>query len=136
MLLAWANEALGLTSAQRRTESGLSAVADVLARAPAGADGAWPAVAARQLLESGTYPDLADRMWIAKHNARGITTRGHLAGGDQERDLAATFHGWASTVRAEWPRTAALLDRLAEDYEREGRQQDEAVLPDRLKHGE
>jgi hypothetical protein len=59
VLLAWANEALGLTSAQRRTESGLSAVADVLARAPAGADGAWPAVAARQLLESGTYPDLA-----------------------------------------------------------------------------
>ena len=45
-------------------------------------------------------------------------------GGDQERDLAAAFRQQAGGAAA-WPRIRRVLRNLAEDYEREARDNDE-----------
>lgn len=59
------------------------------------------------------------------YNDRGTTTRGPRDGGDQERALAADYKKRADKIRDKWPRTAANLDSLAKDYERDARRHDE-----------
>ena len=134
-LATWVATVLDLAAKRRRSKVGLIKVAEVLARAPAAADGVWPAIAARELLEGGRFPDLARHMTIARTNSRGMTSRGHLDGGDQEREMARTYREWAQKIRTEFPRTAALLDGLVARYEHEARQNDEAVRPDRTRFG-
>ncbi len=46
-------------------------------------------------------------------------------GGAQERGFASKFRGYAQQVRSRWPRTAAMLNRIADCYEREARHFDE-----------
>lgn len=135
-LAKWAQTALDLAATAKRSKAGLIKVAEVLARAPAAVDGVWPAMAARDLLEGGRFPDLARHMTTARTNSRGMTSRGHLDGGDQERELAKTYREWAQKVRIEFPRTAAMLDGIAARHEHEGRQHDESVRPDRTRFGE
>ncbi len=48
-----------------------------------------------------------------------------LDGGDQERDLAAKYRKQSEQFIDRWPRTAAVLRSLTEDYEREARRQEE-----------
>lgn len=57
--------------------------------------------------------------------ARGPTWRRLFEGGDQERDLAASFFEQAKRFADRWPRTAAVLRELGEGYEHEARQDDE-----------
>jgi hypothetical protein len=58
---------------------------------------------------------------------RGATWRGANDGGDQERELAAQYRHFAEETRLDWPRTSALLERIAQYYESEGQRQDEDV---------
>ncbi len=51
--------------------------------------------------------------------------RGMLDGGDQEFELATKYRKQADQFADRWPRTAAVLRGLAEDYEREARRYEE-----------
>jgi hypothetical protein len=53
-----------------------------------------------------------------------MTTHGVIEGGQQERDLATKYRRFVKSAAASWPRTAALLNQVAEAYEREARYQD------------
>ena len=46
-------------------------------------------------------------------------------GGAQERILSGRYRGWAEAFATEWPRTSAVLVRIAEKYEHLGKFQDE-----------
>jgi hypothetical protein len=135
-LVTWAGKALDLAVAERRAGTGAAKVAEVLVRAPNGEDGAWPALAVRDLLECGRYPTLGRHVVVAERNTLGTTSRGYLDGGDQERDMATQYRKWSEVVRAKWPRTAAVLDELAAGYEHEGRRHDEGVAADRIRYGD
>ncbi len=129
-LFAWAEETLQLCSAKGCRVGGVSEVAKVLARAPGGADGHWPCVAARKLLESDEYPELRRDLDIAKHNLRGTYGKTLGEGGKEEREMAASFLSSANALRAGWPSTATLLDGLARSYERAGEEEDEEARAD------
>jgi hypothetical protein len=58
-------------------------------------------------------------------NRRGVTMRGMLDGGDQERALAAEYKEQAERFVDRWPRAAAMLRDLAETYEGQARQYDQ-----------
>lgn len=113
----WSLEVLRALSAVKRAEVGASEVGKVLARVPKAADGLWPCLAARRLLESNEFPALSDGLHIAKRNQRGMTGRSLGEGGAQERVLAATFRDAARALRLSYPRTATMLDGIAESYE-------------------
>jgi len=136
LLSDWATAAIELTTSQRRSAVGLVRVSEVLARAAAASDGAWPAKPVRELLEGGQFPDLSRHLVIAQRNRRGMSSRRALDGGDQERQLASTYRKWANTVRSAWPRTSAMLADLASQYEREAHAHDEAVVQARLRYGD
>ena len=84
-----------------------------------GEDGAWPAESVRDIIDRIASEALDDGFRVGLYNARGAVWRG--PGGQQERELAERYRRWAGQIAGRWPRTGALLRRLAQIYEREGR---------------
>lgn len=124
-LAAWVARAEALLAEAGRAEIGLYCIGAAIAGRVTDDDGTWPSQPVRQVLEARAYPTLEEGLYLARVNQLGVTTRGVYDGGQQERDLAEQYQEWADRVRSQWPRTAALLDALAERYRTEGREQDE-----------
>ena len=120
----WATAVLRLAEERGRGPGAIRELAGVLARAPSGPDGHWPCVAARRQVEAG-LGTFAQDLRIAKRNLRGVRTSGVFEGGQQEWVLASRYRASAVALRIDYPRTAALLDELAEAYEREAEREDE-----------
>ena len=76
----------------------------------------WPCMAARELIDGGEFPLLARQLPSDKYNLRGVTTRALDDGGRQERAIAAELRADAERLRIEFPRTAAMLVTMADDY--------------------
>jgi len=109
--------------------SGRAAIGDqrigaVLRYSPNGTDEAWPHEAVRSLIEELASDHIERGMEIEVYNSRGITSRGIYEGGDQERELARRYREWADSAQTRWPRTAAMLRRIADLYERDARWHD------------
>ncbi|WP_437616658.1 AAA family ATPase [Sorangium sp. So ce834] len=135
-LEAWAAEVLRKTQEDGRGPVGSFEVAKVLARAPRGSDGLWPCVAARNLIETGLYPELGDHLGTAERNRRGVTGRALGEGGVQERDTAEQHREAALRIEASYPRTAAMLDNLARRYDSEADRHDARARRFQIEHGE
>jgi hypothetical protein len=99
----------------------------MLAWAPGDADGTWPCEPVRDVIEVTRSRDLETGLYIGVKNKRGVTSRGMLDGGDQERDLARRYREHSEAARFEWPRTSAVLDRIADSYEAEAKEHDDDV---------
>ena len=124
-LVAWVTETREKLAESGHSRAGDSHIGRVLASAPAEADGVRPPAAVRDLLEKLQSAELEEGIRIELFNSRGVTTRGAFEGGDQERDLAASYAQQARYVAGQWPRTAALLRDLGAGYEREACWHDE-----------
>ena len=69
---------------------------------------------------------------IGVANARGITSRALGAGGDQERELASKYLSFAAAIRDRWPRSAAVLNRIGDSYQRDAKRMDVDAELERL----
>ena len=118
-------ESRQLLRAAHRVELGDLQIGKVLASSPSAPDGIWPCVEIRDLLEILQSAEVENGLWQRLHNDRGVTMRGMLDGGDQEFELATKYRKQADQFADRWPRTAAVLRGLAEDYEREARRYEE-----------
>lgn len=133
ILRSWAARALELVG---DTAIGVIQVAEVLARPAAGEDGHWPCEAAREWIETGRYPGLAEQLISAKYNLRGIVTYDPMKGsGVPDRAIAQDFRRSAAAIRAQWPATAQGLDALAESYQHQAEAGDEEARHERLTVG-
>ena len=124
-LARWVEEARKLLNAD-----GLGGIADtqvgkVLASSPDGRDGMWPAEEVRDLLEDAKSRDLEQGIAVGRYNRRGVASRGILDGGAREWCLALRYREHSRKMSVRWPRTAAVLDGLAEEYELEAKREDE-----------
>jgi hypothetical protein len=136
VLSSWVSALLQGAKAQDLLDETMKPLAEVLARTAPGADRLWPNEVIRNLLESDGCPRLRHFLSIAVRNQRGVTSRGMLDGGDQERELAQKYHGEARALQVEHPEAAALLEDLAGAYEAEADLLDESVRSARRKYGE
>jgi hypothetical protein len=98
-----------------------------LASSPLGTDGIWPHESVREVLERYCSEALADGFVAGKQNLRGFTSRSPGDGGEQERQLAAQYEKWQRALAVSYPRTSALLGRLAEAYRSEANWEDVEV---------
>ena len=121
---AWVNEARRLCQERGRGEIGEEQIGQILANAPAGADGAWPCEPVRDLLDAVGSQHVGQGFTTGKFNLLGMTGRGVFDGGEQERSLADGYRADAAKISSLWPFTASLLRRLADSYESSGRQFD------------
>lgn len=124
-LRAWLEEARQLLEEADRLEIGELQIGEVLARSPADADGTFPCLPVREILETAPDERLARGFSIGVFNKRGVTSRAMTEGGQQEYDLADRYAAWAEAVQASHPRTAAALRDIADSYREEGRRNDE-----------
>ncbi|MCC6244592.1 MAG: hypothetical protein IT353_17240, partial [Gemmatimonadaceae bacterium] len=123
-LLAWATEARRMLTEQGYARAGELALGRLLARGTSGTDAAWPAEPVRDLVEQFASKDFEVGIEIGRLNGRGVVTKHPLDGGEQERGLGAFYRAAAERVAARWPRTAAMLCRLAETYARDANRED------------
>ncbi len=124
ILRDWISKARELLSNCRRIKIGDQCIGQVLRYGPAPEEDRWPAEPIRDVIEEVASEDLEKGFQVEVYNSRGITSRGLTDGGQQERALAQMYRRYASFASITWPRTAAMLIRIAESYEREARRHD------------
>jgi transcriptional regulator with XRE-family HTH domain len=120
----WVAQARRLCDKAGRASVGDFKIGELLANSAVGADGAWPAEPIREVIEISMSRRLEEGILGGRCNLRGPTSRPMGEGGDQERDLARTYRQWSRATRLEWPRTSALLERLAQTYDEQARWHD------------
>ncbi|WP_126382004.1 hypothetical protein [Actinomyces howellii] len=116
-LAEWVGECRRRLTECGRTKVGDDEIGNVLSRCPEGEDGIWPAEVVRSLLEQLKNPDIENGIVRGRVNQRGVSVRGVYDGGKQEGSLAQQYRTDANKLELDWPRTASILRRLAEDYQ-------------------
>ncbi|HEY8292831.1 MAG TPA: hypothetical protein VIG44_10100, partial [Thermomicrobiales bacterium] len=84
----------------------------------------WPHEAVRDVIDDLNSKDIDAGLTLGVYNGRGTTMRAIGEGGAQERILVATYRGYARSVRDQWPRTARVLEQIADGFERDARRED------------
>ena len=124
-LASWVRRARVLAAENGRAEIADQKIGDVFSASKLDSDGAWPQRAVRDVIEDVRSEELETGFEIGHFNRRGVTTRGVRDGGDQERALAAKHRKYAAAVALEWPRTSAMLERIAKSYDHDAQREDE-----------
>jgi hypothetical protein len=120
----WVDEVLKLCDESSRSIMGKTTIGELLARSPVGEDDVWPCKAVRNVIEKLDSMEVDDGFFVRTLNQRGVTTRNPLDGGEQEHELAAHYRNAAGKLYTKWPRTAAILERLSNSYEADGKSWD------------
>jgi len=90
-------------------------IGELFAQSAEDSDGAKPLVPIRDLIEECESDELGRGFCTGLMNSRGCHWKSLYEGGKQERDLAAEYSHYAETC-SRWPRTAAVLRSVAEEY--------------------
>jgi hypothetical protein len=114
---AWVSEARVATTARGRARSADRCIGRVLAASPEGADGAWPHEAVRTVIDRLDSDDVDEAFRSQVINSRGVYSKGYLEGGGEEREMAEKYRSFADASSFRWPRTAAVLEEVAEIYD-------------------
>jgi hypothetical protein len=131
-LLAWCLEVRELAKKEDRASMAEQRIGHVLASAPADPDGAWPHESVRVAIEMMASDHLERGLCAARLNQRGVYSRSLGEGGAQERELALECSRWADAM-PRYPRTSAMLRRLAADWTAYAERADVAAEEDALK---
>lgn len=123
-LRRWVLAARELVHEADRGDIGDQRIGHILRYTPKGDDGRWPTEPVRDLLEELGAEHVEIGLATEVRNSRGVTSRHPTEGGRQERELEAGFRADAAAFGARWPRTAALMARLADAYARDARRED------------
>jgi hypothetical protein len=110
---AWVDKARAALEESGRAEIGDQLIGQVMSGSPIDSDRAWPAIPIRDLVERLASDDFERGLEIGRYNSRGVITRSPLSGGDIERGEAEVYERMAITTGGQWPRTSAMLRRMA-----------------------
>jgi hypothetical protein len=120
----WVHDARAGAERSGRGRVGDECIGEVLAYGPTDPDGSWPAEAVREIIDGIASDNLDRGIILAVYNSRGVVSKAIAEGGVQERQLVATYQGYANMVNERWPRTAAVLRQIAEWYASNARRED------------
>ena len=130
-LVGWVTEVRRLCSEHGRMEIGDEYIGQILARAPAEEDGAWPSIPVCEVMERIAATEISAGFSMGVYNGRGAVWRDE--GGTQERDLAAKYRHLAQQRAFDYPYVSSVLESIALDYEQEAEWHDgEATIGKRL----
>ncbi|MEU5264665.1 hypothetical protein [Amycolatopsis sp. NPDC021455] len=132
-LLSWVVEARRRLVEADRLDVGDQYIGQILARSAVDDDGAWPEKSVREVIESVASSHVEQGLYIGIVNKRGMTARGVMDGGEQERVLAEKYARWVKQVELAWPRTAAVLRAVEQRYRDDAAREDEEV--ERIRRG-
>jgi hypothetical protein len=124
ILEEWVEKSRLLLRESGRARIGDHYIGQLLAHAPAAADGVWPTVAVRDVIKITRSNDLDRGVAQGLCDKRGPHWIDPFAGGESERGLAAQYRSWAQSMELEWPRTSAIAEQVARIYESHGQSMD------------
>jgi hypothetical protein len=124
LLQDWVSQARAKLHDSGRGTIGDQQIGQALAESPPGTDGVYPHEHVREIIEQLSNQEIERGFEVRLFNNRGVTTRGLTDGGGQERALADKYRGYADQINDKYPRTAAMLRRIAESYQKEARRED------------
>lgn len=134
MLTEWVRQARESLRERHRSAIGDEQIGKVLYHVPnETSDGAWPAIAVRNLIEDLRSEHIEIGIGVECVNARGVTSRAMFEGGVQERQLAADWRRRADSLKLRWPRTAALCQDIAEKWKQHAEFEDLQAAKGRAK---
>lgn len=87
----------------------------------------WPGEPIRDVIESAASEHIETGIQLEVFNSRGVTTRGLTDGGQQEHAIAEGYRRYAENLGMRWPRTAAMLKRIADSYEHDAAREDRSA---------
>jgi len=120
----WIAQARDLAAEADRAVIADQQIGQMLAYAPTDAeDNAWPARPVRDVIEGFASDEIERGIFVSRFNMRGVSRKAVYEGGGQERGIAAQYRTWAE-ASVSWPRTRAMLRRIAEDWEQHAEQAD------------
>lgn len=126
-LRAFVEEARRIYGDADRLEIGDQQLGAILAHAPSDTDGTWPCRAVADVLDHSDLEEMRFGFRVGTFNKRGVHSRGMRDGGAQERALAEMYQGHARRYQNSHPHLAAVLDELAEGYERDAKREDDCA---------
>ena len=123
-LREWIAQVRDLCKNRSRTDVGDSQIGQLLARTGEEEGETWPSRPVCEALEWVASEDIGRGFYIGARNRRGVHSRAPGEGGEQERDLAARYRGWANALRYEFPYVGGVLDEIAASYDWDAGRQD------------
>jgi len=124
-LWSWVAGSHKLATKADRAAIGDQQIGKILARTRDDPDGQWPHRAARRVFEKLRNKDIELGFQSECFNKRGAHTRDPKAGGAPERALEAQYRAWANAIDKEFPLTAGVLNRIADNWGRQAKYEDE-----------
>jgi hypothetical protein len=97
---------------------------EIMAYAPADAQGVWPFEPARGVLDRSESEDMRRGFLFGTMKKRGMSSRAYDEGGDQERALAREYRVHARALQHSHANLATTLEELARSYENHGVRED------------
>lgn len=132
-LAKWCSDVRELAKEADRARITDLQIGHLLAHAPASSvDQAWPHESVRTVIEQLASDDVERGIAIERFNMRGVYSKAIGEGGQQERALAQQSRNWAAAAAA-YPRTSALLTRIAEDWIHHAKEADIQAEKDALR---
>lgn len=122
-LTKWVDEVRRLATAGRRLAIADQYIGHVFAHSDADADGAWPHRVIRDEIERLQSDEVERGLQIERFNMRGAHFRDMYGGGTEERAFANQYREYADAIAA-WPRTQAMLRRIAKDWDADAERED------------
>lgn len=133
-LRTWVTEARRLANDRDRKTVTDQHIGNVLYYLPADPnDRAWPHTELRKVIEEVASDDLEQGIASEQFNSREVVTYGPYEGGEQERAIGERWRGFANTVGLRWPRTRAMLERIASGWDKFGAHRDSEAEKERLR---
>jgi hypothetical protein len=120
----WVHQSRQLLKERDRQAIGDQTIGGAIVYAPLDPDGSWPHAAVRDVIEKVESDQLETGIEIGVYNSRGVFMKSQTEGGAQEREIAERYQRYANQESDRWPRTAAMLRRIAHRYVSDARRED------------
>jgi len=124
-LREWVRAARTRLATRSRADIGDQIIGQVLSGASPDSDGLWPPAAVREVIEESSSGELELGIAIGAFNARGVVSKSHHEGGEQEMAIAHRHERMSERLAAGAPRTAQMLRRMADQYRRDAHLSDQ-----------
>jgi len=123
-LKSWVDKARRFCKKLNRSEVCDTYIGQVLAYAIPDEDGNWPPGEVCRIIDEIGSKELDNGFSIGIYNKRGVVTKSPFGSGEQERVLADQYRQYADKWAIQFPRTSAILRKVAEGYGNEARRED------------
>lgn len=114
----WFERCFELLSQVHCFDYGIQQLGRVLASSPEGSDGMWPVEDVREVIEKYESDALKTGVVVGHISLYGPTVKATYEGGGSERELMQEYREYAQQMYVRWPKTATVLNLLADVYER------------------